>query len=127
MAQRITIGGGQTGNNGSSKRTNVFTESGAIRRMYVSITFCGLAILIAFAVRYLWSLPGQADRRYEHEIFPVTSARHGFTEPLETENRSRKQQGQPPLAMPRDRHRISTEDKAELEALQNKLRSSDRQ
>src|ERR1051326_603143 len=81
-----------------------------------------IAIVVGFYT--LFSLPGRADHTFKHEVYPVTSARRGYVEPLEAENQARRRDGPPPLPGWRGRRHISNEDRAKLADLQEKLRGS---
>ena len=84
----------------------------------------GFFIAVVVGIYTLFSLPGRADQTFKHEVFPVTSARRGYLEPLQAENRARKRDGQPLLPAVRGRRHISNEDRENLAALQEKLRAA---
>ena len=81
-------------------------------------------IAVVVGIYTLFSLPGRADHTFKHEVYPVTSARRGYIEPLQAENQARRRDGQPLLPAVRGRRHITTEDRANLADLQEKLRGS---
>jgi hypothetical protein len=68
-----------------------------------------------------WKTAGQQDEEYKHNLLPIMAAKHGDTGPLEAENRLRKEHGQPPLEMPKDRQQTATDNRQKLADLQKQL------
>ena len=68
-----------------------------------------------------WKTAAQQDEAYKHEMLPILAAKHGEMAPLEAENKLRKEQGQSPLELPKDRQKMATDNHQKLEELQKQL------
>ena len=70
-----------------------------------------------------WKTAAQQDEEYKHTLLPIMAAKHGDNGPLEAENRLRKEHGQPPLEMPKDKQQTMTDNRQKLADLQKQLES----
>ena len=68
-----------------------------------------------------WKTASQQDEAYKHEMLPVMAAKHGDTEALEAENKLRKQNGQAPLVVEKEKRSMTESDHQKLQDLQRKL------
>jgi hypothetical protein len=68
-----------------------------------------------------WKTDAQKDDMARHEVVPILAAKHGDMEPLEAENKLRQQQGQPLLAVPKDKKQTSPNDPSKLADLQRRM------
>ena len=132
MSKRILLDGGRAAQRSvqsvSGGKTS-FSLAGMAQRLSESrwpapLLLCAILIAAAIGVRSLITSYGTEERKYTHEVFPVVSARRGFTEPLETENRVRKLNGRPLIDVPRERRHPTAEDKAKLSTLEQSLHPS---
>jgi hypothetical protein len=74
-----------------------------------------------FAFNGGWQTDAQKDAQAKHEFIPILAAKHGDMEPLEAENRLRKQQGQAPLPVPKERRATSGNNPEKVADLQRRL------
>jgi hypothetical protein len=110
----------QTGKTGGWKEMNV--PAGAI---WVVIVLLVIALGAAgwYAFNGGWKTEAQKDEVYYHQMLPLLAAGHGDMEPLEAENKLRKQKGQPLLVFtPRGSRPVSAEAKAKAEEFKKKLK-----
>jgi hypothetical protein len=68
-----------------------------------------------------WKTAGQQDEAYKHELLPIIAAKHGDSAPLEAENALRRQQGQAPLVIPKDKKEHSQNSAEKLSELQRRF------
>lgn len=68
-----------------------------------------------------WRTPAQQDEYYKHNLLPILAAKHGDTEALEAENKLRKENGQAPLEMPKDKATSSGDTRQKLADFRQKL------
>jgi len=72
-----------------------------------------------------WKTAAQQDDAYKHELLPIMAAKHGDTTALEAENRLRREHGQAPLVMPKDKKESAVDNRQKLLDLQKKLQGSE--
>jgi hypothetical protein len=69
-----------------------------------------------------WKTSGQQEYEYQHDTLPIYAAQHGNKEAFDAENKLRKEHGQPPLEMPKDKKSgTSVNDPEALKKLQDQL------
>jgi len=68
-----------------------------------------------------WKTAAQQDEDYKHNLLPLMAAKHGDMEPLEAENKLRKERGQPLLQMPKDKQQRMMNAREKLANLQKQL------
>ena len=103
--------------------------AGLRRKAPPGLTIIAVALLVLvlcaggfYAFNGSWKTAGQQDEEYKHNLLPLMAAKHGDMEPLEAENRYRKEHGQAPLTLPDDKQaRNGGDQRAKLEALQKQL------
>jgi len=68
-----------------------------------------------------WQTQGQREDYARHNLRPIMAAKHGDKTLLDAENTLRKEHGQPPLEMPKDKAQSAESSRDKLMALQKQL------
>ena len=92
------------------------------------VVIAGIVVLVLavgaggyYAFNGGWKTASQQDDVYKHEIMPIMAAKHGDKEAFEAENKLRKEHGQAPLEMPKDRQQTLDKNRQKLADLQKLL------
>ncbi len=108
------------------------TDKGGSERLRSDIppVFIGIAVVLLLLVVgagafYVynggWKTASQQQEDYKHNLLPIMAAKHGDMRPLEAENKLRKERGEPPLELPKERKSSAAENADKLSALRKQL------
>ena len=87
----------------------------------VVLLVIGLGVGAFYAYNGGWKTAGQKADEYTHYYGPIIAAKHGDMGPLEAENKLRKEHGEPPLEVPKDKQQSSADAQQKLAELQKIL------
>jgi uncharacterized protein HemX len=129
LAEKMSLGGGPPGvRNSPPQRKASGGAPGLRRELPPALLIAVIAVLVIalgagtyYFINGGWATQAQKEAQFRHEVFPITAAKRGMTEPLEAENRRRQQAGQPLLHVPETRHESAAKQRAKLLELQQKL------
>jgi hypothetical protein len=68
-----------------------------------------------------WKTSGQQQYEYQHETLPIYAAKHGNKEAFDAENKLRKEHGEAPLEMPKEKKAMNDPDA--FKKLQDQLKA----
>jgi hypothetical protein len=68
-----------------------------------------------------WKTAAQQNEEYKHNYLPAMAAKHGNMAAFEAENKLRKERGEPPLEMPKDKGQTAGDNQQKLADLQRQL------
>lgn len=124
MADKVTLGGKSPGSPKPKKDSGTPLGQQVGTPILVVISVVAILGLVAagfYAYNGGWKTDAQKDEQFKHEIMPIMQAKRGMTEALDRENQIRKQNGQPLLELPKNRHETADAQRQKLMELQQKL------